>query len=73
MPKRIATRLSELESISPPVWLPVTEYATWRRLPINLKRVLTGAKPASYDEVVAILAACDEAKRQRVIELLTRG
>ncbi len=73
MPKRIATRLSELESISPPAWLPATEYATWRRLPVNLKRVLTGAKPASYDEVVSILAACDEAKRQRVIELLTRG
>ena len=73
MPQRLATKLDALESVYPPSWLPVTEYATWRRLPINLKRVLTGAKPASYDEVVAILAACDEAKRQRVIELLTRG
>lgn len=75
MPQRLATKIDALEAVYPPSWVPSELHATWRRLPRAYKLILTGSKPAraSAEQVAAILAACDEAKRQRVIELLTRG
>lgn len=73
MPQRLATKLDRLESVYPPAWVPAELYATWRRLPLAMRKVLTGSQPATAEQVMAILAACDPVKRKQVIELLTRG
>ncbi len=67
--KRIPTRISAIERVIPPPWLPVDLHPAWRRLSDDMKSLLSG-RGGSVASIRAVLEALPDDRRTQVLQLI---
>jgi hypothetical protein len=69
MPKRLATRLDELELYARPDWLPQAQHGLWVSLSPSWQKFLAG-NGGTRSQIETLLMALPEDKRQAVVARL---